>query len=219
MRQNQFENMTDEELLSQMREGYEADETVTDYLMEKYKNLVRSRANKMFLPGADKDDLIQEGMIGLLKAIRGYDAGRDASFFTFADLCVARYIMKAVDAGNRKKHAPLNSYISLYEKSTFTDADGGSTSDNAAGTMEMLISLSERNPEDLIIDRESAENLEKSINEALSDFERQVLNLHMRGMGYVEIARLLGRDAKSTDNALSRAKAKVKKIVTETRFG
>ena len=211
----QYNLMSDEELITELREG---DEKVTDYLMEKYKNLVRSKAKSMFIPGADKDDLIQEGMIGLLKATRDFDPGRDASFFTFADLCVSRHIYKAVEAGNRKKHAPLNSYISLYEKNTFTDSDGESASENTVGAMEMLISLSDRNPEEMVIDMESTQQLERTINESLSDFERQVLSLHMMGLGYIEIAKVLGRDDKSTDNALSRAKSKVKKVVAQLKM-
>ncbi|MDE7015141.1 MAG: sigma-70 family RNA polymerase sigma factor, partial [Kineothrix sp.] len=102
---------SDEELILRLRDG---EENITDYIMEKYKNLVKSKAKSMYILGADSDELIQEGMIGLFKAIRDYDSGRDASFFTFADLCISRQMYTAVQASRRQKHAPLNSYISLY---------------------------------------------------------------------------------------------------------
>lgn len=199
-----YENQSDEELIMLFRDG---DEKIIDYLIEKYKDLVRKKAGSMFILGADKEDLLQEGMIGLYKAVRDYDPGRDASFYTFADLCVARQIYKAVEAGNRKKHAPLNSYISIY-----ADAEDAEESGKEAFT-EAILSMSDKGPEDEIIDKEETKLLESRINEALSDFERQVLNLRVTGMDYTEIARVLGRDEKSTDNALSRIKMKVKKIV------
>ena len=107
-----YDARADEELIIALRDG---DGKVIDYIIEKYKDLVRKKAGSMFILGADKDDLIQEGMIGLFKAVRDYDSGRDASFFTFAELCISRQMYKAVEAGNRKKHSPLNSYISIYE--------------------------------------------------------------------------------------------------------
>ena len=164
----------------------------------------------MFILGADKEDLLQEGMIGLYKAVRDYDSGRDASFYTFADLCVARQIYKAVEAGNRKKHAPLNYYISIY--SDEEDSDGAKENFNIS-----MLPVSGNGPEEELIDKEETEILEQKISEALSDFERQVLNLKVTGMDYTEIARVLGRDEKSTDNALSRIKMKVRKIVNEQR--
>lgn len=108
---NEYAKYSDEELIVQLRDG---DHAITDYIMEKYKNLVRSKAQSMYILGADREDLIQEGMIGLFKAIRDYDTGRDASFFTFADLCVSRQMYTAIQAAGRLKNAPLNSYISIY---------------------------------------------------------------------------------------------------------
>ena len=196
---------SDEELIIALRDG---DGKVIDYIIEKYKELVRKKAGSMFILGADKEDLIQEGMIGLYKAVRDYDPGRDASFATFADLCVSRQMYKAVEAGNRKKHAPLNSYISIYD-----DQDGANGSGEGISILEMILSETGKNPEDMVIDREQTENLEQKIYDSLSDFERQVLNLRLTGLEYTDIARILGRDAKSTDNALSRIKVKVKKIL------
>ncbi len=199
-----YENMTDEELIIALRDG---DGKVIDYIIEKYKELVRKKAGSMFILGADKEDLIQEGMIGLYNAVRDYDAGRDASFYTFADLCVSRQMYKAVEAQNRKKHAPLNSYISIYEDES--DKGDGEKS----GIPEMLIAKAGMSPEDEIIDRDETEQLEKKIYESLSDFEQKVLNLRLTGIEYTDIAKILGRDAKSTDNALSRIKVKVRKIL------
>lgn len=203
-----YENQSDEELIMLLRDG---DEKIIDYLIEKYKDLVRKKAGSMFILGADRDDLLQEGMIGLYKAVRDYDPGRDASFYTFADLCVARQIYKAVEAGNRKKHAPLNTYISIY----VDENDKFESPKDALN--EAILSVPDKGPEEEIIDKEEAQLLEKKIFDALSDFERQVLNLKVTGMDYTEIARVLGRDEKSTDNALSRIKMKVRKIVAENK--
>lgn len=205
-----FESKSDIELISELRDG---DERVTDYLMEKYKGLVRKKADTMFIVGADKDDLIQEGMIGLFQAIRGYDPGRDASFFTFAELCISRQMIKAVEAGNRKKHSPLNEAISLNGSPQGTE--GAEISDSEAQIINVIADLSGKSAEELVIENENAQLLEQHIMESLSEFERSVLYLHLTGMGYVEIAKVLGREEKATDNALSRIKSKVRKIINE----
>ena len=206
MNSDKYEELSDIELIMRSRDG---DGEVADYLMEKYKDLVRSKARSMFILGADNDDLIQEGMIGLFKAVRDYDAGRDASFYTFAELCISRQIYTAVQASRRQKHIPLNNYISLY----------GNVSDDELDDDKYLIdSLSPSgslSPEEMIIDRENVEGLEQKIEESLSSFEKQVLDLYVTGMSYVQIARVLGKDEKSTDNALSRLKSKIKKILKE----
>ena len=197
------EECTDEELIQSLRDG---DGRVMDFLMEKYKGLVRSKAKSMYLLGADGEDLIQEGMIGLFKAVRDYDAGRDASFFTFADLCISRQMYTAVQASTRKKHAPLNRYVSLSQEAFQEDENGGRVVFEPEDSRE-------RNPEELVIARENVELLEKTIEKELSPLEKQVLDLHLTGMGYVQIARVLGRDAKSTDNALQRIKGKLKRAL------
>lgn len=202
-----YEECGDEELILRLRDGEEA---ITDYIMDKYKNLVRSKAKSMYILGADRDDLIQEGMIGLFKAVRDYDIGRDASFFTFAELCVSRQMYTAIQAAGRQKHTPLNTYISLYAGSADQDVDGRDGEWELSGS---LLSQPERNPEDLLIDRENVERLEKTIEKELSSFEKQVLDLYLTGMKYSEIARVLGRDEKSTDNALQRIKSKLKKAI------
>jgi len=199
-----FEQAADEELIVRLRDG---EKQITDYIMEKYKNLVRSKAGSMYILGADRDDLIQEGMIGLFKAIRDYDSGRDASFFTFAELCISRQMYSAVQAAGRMKHIPLNTYISLYGNGT----EHGEEED---GILSILADHG-LNPEDFVIDRENVELLEKKMEQELSGFEKQVLDLYITGMSYSQIAKVLGRDEKSTDNALQRVKGKIKKMILE----
>ncbi len=199
-----FEQASDEELIVRLRDG---EKQITDYIMEKYKNLVRSKAGSMYILGADRDDLIQEGMIGLFKAIRDYDSGRDASFSTFAELCISRQMYSAVQAAGRMKHIPLNTYISLYGNGT----EHGEEED---GILSILADHG-LNPEDFVIDRENVELLEKKMEQELSGFEKQVLDLYITGMSYSQIARVLGRDEKSTDNALQRVKGKIKKMILE----
>lgn len=205
-----YEKYSDEELIVQLRDG---ERGVTDYIMEKYKNLVKSKAQSMYILGADREDLIQEGMIGLFKAIRDYDTGRDASFFTFADLCVSRQMYTAIQAAGRLKNAPLNSYVSLYVDYT-QKMDGESGEEMKL--INSLISPSEQNPEALLIDRENVEHIEEVIQTELSAFEKQVLDLYLTGMKYGQIAKVLGRDDKSTDNALQRIKSKIRKAIRAT---
>lgn len=198
----EYGQYSDEELLIRLRDGEEA---VTDYIMNQYKNLVRKKAKSMYILGADSDDLIQEGMIGLFKAVRDYDSGRDANFATFADLCVSRQMYTAVQASRRQKHIPLNTYISL----------NGSVSGEHEGEEEELINRLAvqfgQSPEEVVIDKENVDQLEKTIEKELSSFEKQVLDLYLTGMGYQQIAKVLGKDDKSTDNALQRLKNKLKK--------
>ena len=200
-----YQNETDEMLIERLRDG---ERDIMDYIMNKYKNLVRSKAKSMYILGADTEDLIQEGMIGLFKAIRDYDAGRDASFFTFAELCISRQMYTAVQASNRKKHMPLNSYISLYATNELRDGAGESEE-----FINFLAFETQIDPEQLLIDKENVLLLEKKIEEELSAFEKQVLDLYLTGMTYSQIARVLGRDEKSTDNALHRLKAKIRKAI------
>ena len=197
-----YSGCTDEELIIRLRDG---ENSITDFIMEKYKDLVRSKAKSMYILVADTEDLIQEGMIGLFKAVRDYDCGRDASFHTFAELCVSRQMYTAVRASGRKKHSPLNGYISLY--------GNGSDENDETPLMNILSSVDGGNPETMVIDRENLENLERAIEEQLSQMEKEVLDLHMTGMSYTEIAKVLGRDLKSTDNALQRIRTKLKKYV------
>jgi RNA polymerase sporulation-specific sigma factor len=206
--EKQYDGISDEELILRLRDGESA---ITDYIMNKYKNLVRNKAKTMFILGGDGDDLIQEGMIGLFKAIRDYDAGRDASFFTFADLCIMRQMYTAVQASGRKKHAPLNSYISIYEDRA--GKNGMEDGKDAALVDVIEAGGAGNNPESLLIDRENVEDIERTIQRELSNFEKQVLDLYITGMDYTQIARVLGRDEKSTDNALQRIRSKLRRFV------
>ena len=198
---NDYEFLSDEELILRLRDG---DQKVTEYIIEKYKDLVRKKSKSMYILGADHEDLLQEGMIGLFKAIRDYDAGRDASFYTFAELCVTRQIYTAVQSAGRKKHSFLNSYVSLYENQ---ERNG----EKYPELIQELVALDTKNPEELVIDQENLESLEQMIEQELSGFEKQVLELCLTGMGYTEIARVLGKTAKATDNALQRVKTKIRK--------
>lgn len=192
---------TDEQLIQLLRDG---DHEVMDYMCERYKDLVRGKARSMFILGGDTEDLIQEGMLGLFKAMRDYDSGRDASFYTFADLCVSRQIYTAVQASRRNKHIPLNTYISLYTKT------GGSSEGEERSLLDSIEDTSGFTPEEQVLDWERVADLERTIDTELSDFEKQVLDLFLTGMSYTQIARVLGREEKSTDNALQRIKSKLR---------
>ncbi len=197
-----YEQDTDEILIDRLRDG---EKSIMDYLMDKYKNLVRRKAQSMYILGADTEDLIQEGMIGLFKAVRDYDAGRDASFYTFAELCISRQMYTAVQASQRKKHWPLNSYISLNSENK--------EQEESSELLDILHCGQNNDPEKLFLDKERMEYLECQMEKELSGFERQVLDLYLTGMTYSQIAKVLGRDEKSTDNALQRVKTKIKKIL------
>ena len=201
-----YEEYKDEELIMLLREG---EQEVMDYLMDKYKNLVRSRAKSMYILGADTEDLIQEGMIGLFKAVRDYDFGRDAGFYTFAELCISRQIYTAVQASGRKKHMPLNTYISFYSKVADTGQEG------AQLELSSVLESEQKNPEEALIDQENVEELEQIIQSQLSTLERQVIDLYLTEMGTVEISKILGIDEKSADNALQRAKNKIRRAMKQ----
>ena len=169
-RYSDYEQYTDDELIDRLRRG---EESIMDYICDKYKNLVRSKAKSMFILGADSDDLIQEGMIGLFKAVRDYDMGRDASFYTFAELCISRQMYTAVQASKRQKHQPLNTYVSLDTGNSSGEGD----EKEGLNLGELLADRAELSPEELFLDKERVAYLEKAIEEELSDFERQVLDL------------------------------------------
>ncbi len=197
-REKEFGNQTDEVLIGQLRGGQEE---ITDYIMEKYKNLVRKRANAMFLIGGDTDDLIQEGMIGLFKAIRDFREEKDVSFYHFADLCITRQIYNAVEASQRKKHQPLNTYVSL-------NAQMGQEGEDTF--LDVLESFESSDPEQLLIEREDARAIQERLKDGLSRFERHVLQFYLQGMSYRQIAEHLGKEPKAIDNALQRIRGKIK---------
>ena len=188
-----------------MRNG---DDAVMEIMLDRYKGMVRKKAGSMFLLGAEQEDLIQEGMIGLFKAVIGYDREKNASFSTFAMICISRQMYRAIKEASRKKHLPLNSYISLCVDK---EEEGESNKEQ----LEKEISTSIANPEQFVIDCEFVEIFERRLEEELSDIEKRVLELFMTGMGYHEIAVVLEIRDKAADNALQRAKAKVKKIIIQ----
>lgn len=189
----QYDGIKDEELISRFKNG---ESEILDYLMEKYKNMVRKKARTMFLIGGENDDLIQEGMIGLFKAVRDYQPDRDVAFQTFASICVDRQIYNAIQSSNRQKHQPLNSYISLSEQDGENEEHLG---DNWG-----------ENPESIIIDQENLQDLEQEITATLSPMENQVLEYYLAGNGYGEIAQIMGKTPKSIDNALQRIRIKIR---------
>ena len=200
-----YKELTDEELIARYMDG---DNAVVDFLMDKYKYLVRSQAGNMFLLGADHEDLLQEGMIGLFNANRDYDPGRDASFQTFAKLCISRQIFTAIEASNRHKHAPLNSYTSLSE----TD------SEHYREIRDRLVEMTAiESPETMMIDKENMAQLEDILTAELSVLEKQVFDLYFIGMSTREIAAILGRTEKATDNALQRLKGKLRKVFNKEK--
>ena len=199
--QTAYDRLSDEALLPQHRAG---DAAIMDYVLDKYKPLVRKKANAMFLIGGDTDDLIQEGMIGLFKAVQDYDPKEGASFSSFAGLCVSRQMYTAIKASQRKKHAPLNSYVSLDEE---PDNDG------QIPLTEVLQSLTNGNPEDMVIDQENVEAFQKKIEKCLSKMEKEVLALTLQGLDYHQVAQIMDKSPKSIDNALQRIRAKIREIL------
>ena len=198
-----FGEMADEEIVALAQAS---DEAALEYLLNKYKNFVRAKARSYFLIGADHEDIVQEGMIGLYKAIRDYQSSRLSSFHSFAELCVKRQIITAIKAATRQKHVPLNSYVSLNKPLYDEESDR---------TLLDVIEGRVTNPEDLYISQEDLARIQKQISEVLSDLERQVLDAFMDGKSYQEIAELLGRHVKSIDNALQRVKRKLFKFREE----
>lgn len=200
---NNYKMLSDEQLIKNLRNG---DSKITDYIMDKYKNLVRKKAKAMYLLGGEKDDLIQEGMIGLFKAVRDYDMEQESSFYSFADLCVSRQLYSAIEASQRKKHFPLNSYISLYE-------EGDEMSDSKTPLIDTIQSKKESDPEELFLSKEYLNLVESKLEAVLSDMENRVLYLHLLGTDYQTIAKLLDKSPKTIDNALQRIKTKANKII------
>ncbi|SHH43932.1 RNA polymerase sporulation sigma factor SigH [Tepidibacter thalassicus] len=188
----------------------QGDTLALEYLIKKYKNFVRAKAKSYFLIGADKEDIIQEGMIGLYKAIRDYDEEKTSSFKAFAELCITRQIITAIKTATRQKHIPLNSYISLNKPIYDEESD--------RTLLDIITTSVITDPEELIISREELKNIESKISEMLSSLELEVLELYLRGNSYQQIADKLGRHVKSIDNALQRVKRKLEKYL-ENRNG
>jgi RNA polymerase sporulation-specific sigma factor len=198
----QFVDLEDEEIVDYVRKG---DVMALEYLIHKYKNFVRAKSRSYFLVGADREDIIQEGMIGLFKAIRDYKEDKLSSFKAFAELCITRQIITAIKTATRQKHIPLNSYVSLDKPIYDEESDR---------TLLDVISESKvTDPEEMIINQEEYVDIELKISELLSDLERKVLSLYLDGRSYQEISELLNRHVKSIDNALQRVKRKMERYV------
>ena len=201
-----FDQMPDEEVVGLAHQG---DTLAVEYLLGKYKNFVRSKARSYFLIGADHEDIVQEGMIGLFKAIRDYQPERLSSFRAFAELCITRQIITAIKTATRQKHVPLNSYVSLNKPIYDEESD--------RTLMDVIVEGHAQNPEELIIGRENLLSIRDRADQVLSSLEQEVLNAYLDGKSYQEIADKLGRHVKSIDNALQRVKRKLEKSLEEAR--
>lgn len=198
-----YENRTDEDLVEDVRDG---DTDALEYLIHKYRNFVRAKARSYFLIGADREDIVQEGMIGLYKSIRDFRGDKLSSFKAFAELCITRQIITAIKTATRQKHIPLNSYVSL-DKPIY-DEDSDRT------LLDVICTVRVSDPEELVIHQEEFDDIEGKMSELLSDLERKVLMLYLDGRSYQEIAVDLARHVKSIDNALQRVKRKLEKYLT-----
>lgn len=196
-------NLTDEQIISQIKEG---DEQALCFLLEKYKDLVNSKVGKYFIIGAEKEDIIQEGMIGLYKAIKGFDNCKQNTFKTFANICVERQLITAIKSSNRQKHMPLNSYLSLNTAAYENDEDG-------AELIETFEVDHIEDPLETIMKRESFEEIQNTMHKSLSKFEEQVLDRYMQGESYEVIAKRLDTPVKSIDNAIQRIRKKAIKNI------
>lgn len=197
-----IEKLEDDDLLQLVRQG---DSAALDVLIHKYINFVRAKARTYFLIGADKEDIIQEGMIGLYKAIRDFDGEKLSSFKAFAELCVTRQIITAIKTATRQKHIPLNSYVSL-DKPIYDEESDRTLLDVIAGSKAV-------DPQELLVNRENFGDMELKLSELLSELERKVLQLYLDGRSYQEISVLLNRHIKSIDNALQRVKRKLEQLM------
>ena len=193
-----YANLTDEQIISQIKEG---DEQALSFLLDKYKDLVNSKVGKYFIIGAEREDIIQEGMIGLYKAIRGFDHCKQNTFKTFANLCIERQLITAIKSSNRQKHMPLNSYLSLNTSAYDNDEDGTELIETfEVDTIE--------DPLETIMKKESFDEIQKTMHKSLSKFEEQVLDRYIQGDSYEIIAKRLDTPVKSVDNAIQRIRKK-----------
>ena len=201
-----YQDMPDEAIVALCRTG---DTVAVEYLLNKYKNFVRSKARSYFLIGADHEDIVQEGMIGLYKAIRDFRPEKLASFRAFAELCITRQIITAIKTATRQKHIPLNSYVSLNKPLYDEESD--------RTLLDVCAEGHSANPEELLISQEDLQGIHQKIDEVLSSLEQEVLAAYLDGKSYQEIADMLGRHVKSIDNALQRVKRKLEKYLEDSQ--
>ena len=199
---DKFINLTDEEIISQIRQG---NEQALTYLLNKYKNLVQNKVSRYFIIGAEKEDIIQEGMIGLYKAIKNYDTEKQNTFKTFANMCIERQLITAIKTSNRQKHIPLNSCVSL-NVSAYTNED-----DNNIQLIEIYDDKTVEDPLDTMMKKEYYKEIQNALDNSLSDFERKVLDRFIKGESYETIARKVDAPVKSVDNAIQKKKKKANK--------
>lgn len=196
---NKYQSLTDEEIISKVKDG---DEDALLFIINKYKDLVNSKLNKYYIIGAEREDIIQEGLIGLFKAIKGYDGTKQSSFKTFANMCVERQLITAIKSSNRQKNIPLNSYLSL-NTSAYDNED-----DNNMELIDTLITQTVEDPLETIMKKEYYTEVQNTINKSLSKFELQVLDRYIQGESYEYIAKKLDIPIKSVDNAIQRIRKK-----------
>lgn len=199
---NKYSNLTDEQIVTEIKQG---DEYALSYLLEKYKELVNMKVGKYFMVGAEKEDIVQEGMIGLYKAIKNFDTQKQNSFKTFANLCIERQLITAIKTSNRQKHMPLNSYLSL------NMAAYDNNEDDSVELMDTFNSNTIEDPLETIMKKEYYEQIHNNIEKSLSKFEKQVLDRFMKGESYNVIAKRLDSPVKSVDNAIQRIRKKAVK--------
>ena len=195
-----YDNIKDEDLIEIIKSG---DKQAFDYLIARYKELVNMKVSKYFIVGAEKDDIIQEGLIGLFKAIKSYKADMQNSFKSFANMCIERQLITAIKTSNRQKHMPLNSYLSL-NGAAYDEGEG----ENDISLMDIFESALIEDPLDTITKKEYYKDIEDTIDKKLSDFEKKVLNKYINGESYVQIAEELETTVKSIDNAIQRIRKK-----------
>ena len=205
-----FDKWTDDELAMEANRSSQNSDAAMDFLLEKYKKNVRRKARTLYLVGGDNDDLMQEGMIGLLKAVSSFNCEKEASFATYAELCISRQLYNTIKASNRKKNSPLNSYVSLY-----SPIDQNEEIEHHSVLADVLLAKDTLNPEDIFIDKETTSMIEYELGKRLSSYEKKVLGFYLEGLNYQEIAKELDKTPKSIDNALSRIKSKLLNIVQE----
>lgn len=205
---NKYDNLTDEQIIEKIHKG---DEEALAYILEKYKELVNMKVGKYFIVGAEKEDTIQEGMIGLFKAIKSFDSTKQNSFKSFANICIERQLITAIKSSNRQKHIPLNSYLSL------NTAAYENNEDDSVELLETFNSKTIEDPLDTIMKQEYYKEVEDAVNKNLSKFEKQVLDRFLKGESYIKIAENLDSPVKSVDNAIQRIRKKAIKNIADNK--
>ena len=196
---SKYQNLEDEQIIEQIKQG---DEEALSYILEKYKNLVNIKVSKYFMVGAEKEDVVQEGMIGLFKAIKSYNSEKQNSFKSFANICIERQLITTIKSSNRQKHMPLNSYLSL------NTAAYDNNEDDSVELIDTFNSNTIEDPLETIMKQEYYNEVETAVNKNLSKFEKQVLDRYLKGESYVKIAEKLDSPVKSIDNAIQRIRKK-----------